>query len=152
MKRPIVLLTAVLAMAIPLASANAAPGFGPGAFPGGPGDPTMMLEHIADHLDLTDAQRDSVENILQAAKPEIEALREQANANREAIESLDPADPAYDTVLNNIALSNGELATSATLLVTSVRNQVHAVLTDEQIAKLERGKERMKKRFQQRFR
>ena len=54
-------------------------------------------------------------------------------------------------MLNNIALSNGELATSATLLMTSVRNQVHEVLTDEQIAKLERGKERMKKRFQQRF-
>jgi Spy/CpxP family protein refolding chaperone len=151
MKRKTVLLLAVLAMAAPLSSAYAAPGSGPGPFPGGPGDPALMLEHMVDHLDLTDEQRNSVENILQAAKPEIEALRDQATANREAIQSLDPADPAYDAALNNIALSNGELATTGTLLMVRVRSEVHAVLTNEQIAKLERGKDRMKKRLQRRF-
>ena len=151
MKQMTVLLLAVFAMAAPLTSAYAASGFGPGLFPGGPGDPALMLEHMADHLDLTDEQRVSVENILQAAKPEIEAIRDQARANREAIQALDPADPSYDTALNNIALSNGELATTGTLLMVRIRSQVHAVLTDEQIAKLERGKERMKKGLQHRF-
>ena len=88
MKQKTVLLLAVFAMAAPLTSAYAATGFGPGLFPGGPGDPALMLEHMADHLDLTDEQRDSVENILQAAKPEIEAIRDQARANREAIQAL----------------------------------------------------------------
>ena len=53
--------------------------------------------------------------------------------------------------MNNIALSNGELATTGTLLAVRVRSEVHAVLTDQQLSKLERGKERMKKRLQRRF-
>ncbi len=147
------LLTTLLLSALVFAglagAVYAAPGFGPG--PGGLGNPALMLEHMADHLDLTDEQRISVENILEAAKPEIEAIREQAKANREAIHGLDPADPAYDVELNTIAVSNGELATTGTLLAVRVRNEVAAVLTEEQIAKLERGKERMKKRMQGRF-
>lgn len=149
------LLTALLLSAIAVAglasNVYAAPGFGPGAFPGGPDNPALMLEHMADHLDLTDEQRISVENIIEAAKPEIDAIREQARANREAIRALDPTDPAYDVELNSIAVSNGELATTGTLLAVRVRNEVAAVLTDEQIAKLERGKERMKKRMKRRF-
>ena len=115
-------------------------------------DDINLLEHMADHLDLTDEQRTSVKTILEAAKPEIEAVREQARANHEALQALDPADPAYDAELNNIALSNGELATTGTLLAVRVRSEVHAILTEEQIAKLERGKERMKKRMERRFR
>lgn len=145
------LLVSTLAVAGLASNAHAGPGFGPGPFPGGPGDPALMLEHMADHLDLTDEQRINVENILQAAKPEIEAIRDQAKANRETIQALDPADPAYDVELNNIAASNGELATTGTLLAVRVRNEVHAVLTEEQIAKLERGKERMKQRMHSRF-
>ncbi len=149
MKLLTTLLLSALVFAGLASTAFAAPGFGLG--PGGPGNPALMLEHMADHLDLTEEQRYSVENILEAAKPEIEAIREQAKANREAIHALDPADPAYDVQLNNIAVSNGELATTGTLLAVRVRNEVAAVLTEEQVAKLERGKERMKKRMHGRF-
>lgn len=150
MKLHTLMLIGVLAVAGVSTAAYATPGFGPGPFAGGP-DLALKLEHMADHLDLTDEQRASVKNILQAAKPEIEAVRDQARANHEAIQSLDPADPAYEAQLNNIALSNGELATTGTLLAVRVRSEVQAVLTEEQIAKLERGKERMKKRMQNRF-
>ena len=151
MKLQTVLIVSVLAVAGLTATAKASPGFGPEPFPGGP-NIAHRLEHMADHLDLTDEQRVSVKNILDAAKPEIEAVREQARANHEALQALDPADPAYDAELNNIALSNGELATTGTLLAVRVRSEVHAILTEEQIAKLERGKERMKKRMERRFR
>ncbi len=121
--------------------------FGPGTGFGGPG---LMLEHMADHLDLDDAQRETVQNILEAARPEIEALREQFRANREALQSLDATDPAYSTELNNIALSNGQLATDGTLLFTRVRSEINAVLTDEQREKLDRGKKRMREAFERR--
>ena len=147
MRLPTALLLAVLAVAGLASIAQAAPGFGPMA--GGPG---FMLEHMADHLDLTDEQRVTIEGILEASKPEMEALREQVKANREAIQALDPASASYDAELNNLALSNGELATTGTLLAVRVKTEVAAVLTDEQKAKLERGKERMKKRIQSRFR
>ena len=148
MKLPTALLLTVLAVAGLSNTVNAAPGFGPG----GPGGPAFMLEHMVDHLDLTSEQQAAIESILEASKPEMEALREQVQANRKAIKALDPASTSYDAELNNLALSNGELATTGTLLAVRVKTEVAAVLTDEQKAKLERGKQRMKKRIQSRFR
>ncbi len=148
MKLHTVFLIAVLAVAGLSSTVYAAPGMGGFA---GPRDPGFMLEHMADHLDLSDEQRATIEGILEASKPEMEALREQVKANREAIQALDPSNASYDAELNNIALSNGELATTGTLLAVRVKTEVAAVLTDDQKAKLERGKERMKKRIQRRF-
>src|SRR5210317_1388558 len=111
MKRTTILLVGLLVTAVPTTGAIAGSGFGGGPMPGVLGNLEFMIERMADHLDLTDDQRVSIENILKAAKPEIEALRDQAMANRDALESLDPSDPAYDTTLQNIAISNGELAT-----------------------------------------
>ena len=124
--------------------------FGPGPGAGFPG-PELMLEHIADHLELDDTQRESIQNILIAAKPELEALRDQVRSNRETLMELDTNDPAYSTEVNNIAISNGQLATEGTLLATRIRGEVNAVLTDEQRDKLARGKERMRKAMQRRL-
>ena len=148
MKLHTALLIAVLAVAGFTSTVYAAPGIGPFA---GARDPGFMLEHMADHLDLSDEQRATIEGILDASRPEIQALREQVKANREEIRALDPGSTSYDAELNNIALSNGELATTGTLLAVRVKTEVAAVLTDDQKAKLERGKERMKKRIQSRF-
>ncbi len=152
MKKLTIALLAIVPLAVFSTAALAERGGPPGLFGGGHGfpGPGLMLEHMADHLDLDEAQRNAVSNIFEAARPEIEALREKARANREALEALDVNDAAYSTELNNIAISNGELATEGTLLFTRIRSEVHAVLTDEQIAKLERGKERMKRRFEHR--
>lgn len=122
---------------------------GPGRHFGGPGfgmhDPGMMIGHMAEHLDLDDAQRESVKNIMDAAKPEMKALREKVRANHEALRTLDAGDPE----IQNIAIENGELATEGTLLFARVRGEVHAVLTDEQRAKMAEFKEqRMEHRME----
>ena len=96
------------------------------------------MGRIAERLDLDEAQRESVDNIMTAAKPEIKALRERAKANHEALRALGPADPE----VQNIAISNGELATEATLLFARVRCEIDAVLTDEQRAELAELKDR----------
>ena len=98
----------------------------------------MMTERLAEHLGLDETQRDSVDNIMSAAKPEIESLRERARTNHEALRALSPGDPE----VQNIAISNGELATEATLLFARVRGEIDAVLTDEQRAQLAEFKER----------
>ncbi len=139
-----VLLAGVLTLAL---SASAFADFGGPRGGFGFGGPRMMLEHMADHLDLDDTQRATVRNILEAARPEFQALREQARANREALQALDAGDPS----VNDIAISNGELATQGTLLAHRVRNEVRAVLTDEQIEKFERSRDRMREAAQRRF-
>ena len=151
-----IVLLAVLSMTALSTTAQAHRAGPPGFFGGGPGGafpgPGLMIEHMADHLDLDDTQRVQVQSIVEAAKPEFEALREQLRANREALASLEATDPAYSAQLNDIAVSNGQLATEGTLLFTRVRSEIHAVLTEEQIEKLERGKQRMRQAFQERKR
>ena len=86
------------------AGANAGPG-PRGDMPFAP----IAIERMAEHLDLDDLQRQEIENILLAAKPEFEALRER------------------------------------------VRSEIDAVLTDEQRAKLENSKQRMRDAMQRRL-
>ncbi|MBT8066686.1 MAG: Spy/CpxP family protein refolding chaperone [Gammaproteobacteria bacterium] len=100
--------------------------------------PGMMTGRMAERLGLDDAQREVVDNIMAAAKPEMKALREKVRANHEALRALGPGDPE----VQNIAISNGELATEATLLFARVRGEIDAVLTDEQRAELAELKER----------
>jgi len=123
---------------------------GPTRHFGGPGfgmhEPGMLIGRMAEHLDLDDAQRESVNNIVSAAKPEIEALREKVRANHEALRTLDASDPE----VQNIAISNGELATEGTLLFSRIRSEVNAVLTDEQRAKLDTAKEHRRERGERR--
>lgn len=107
---------------------RAGPGFG---MPGMPG-PEMILGRMADRLGLDDTQRETLRNIMDAARPEFDALHEKAKANRDALASLD----AGSAEVQNIAISNGELATEATLLFARVRGEINAVLTEEQRAEL----------------
>ena len=87
---------------------------------------------MADRLGLDETQRQAVQNIQLAAQPEITALRERMQANREEMKALDPNDPNRPTLLSEIADEKGQLAAEATLLFDRVRNDVSAVLTDEQ--------------------
>ena len=123
---------------------------GPDRHFGGPGfgmpDPGMIIGRMAERLDLDDAQRESVKNIMDAAKPELKVLREQLRANHEALQALDAGDPE----VQNIAISNGQLATEGTLLFSRIRGEIHAVLTDEQLAKAAELKEQRKERGERR--
>ena len=102
----------------------------------------MMIGRMADHLDLDDAQRENVRNIMSAARPEIESLRDKFRENHEALRTLAAGDPE----VQNIAIANGELATEATLLFARVRGEIDAVLTDEQRAQIAEFKERRSER------
>ena len=121
---------------------------------GGPGLglplPARISERMADRLGLDENQRQVVENIMEAAKPEFQALREGTRSNRDALLALDATSASYSTDLDAIAAENGRLATEATYLATRVRAEINAVLTDEQQAMLEQGMERMRENFGER--
>lgn len=100
------------------------------------GDPARMLEMMTRHLDLDEMQSQQVSNILDAAKPEIEALRDSMHENREAMHSLATDDPDYSNKLQNLSASNADLAAQMTLLHGRIRADVNAVLTPEQLQKI----------------
>lgn len=105
-----------------------------------------IVEHMSRRLELDETQQQKIHNIVDAARPQAEALQEQAKANREAMHSLDSADPDYDVKLQNLAVKNGELVTQLTLLHGRVIADVHAELTDEQKAKMSQIRDRMSER------
>ncbi|MDH3621178.1 MAG: Spy/CpxP family protein refolding chaperone [Gammaproteobacteria bacterium] len=117
---------------------------------GGPGfgipAPGMIMGRMADRLDLDDTQRESVKNIMESAKPELQALREKLRANHDALKALEANDPEAQ----NIAISNGELATEGTLLASRIRGEIDAVLTVEQRAQLAEMKEARQENRQER--
>lgn len=114
------------------------------------GDPARMVDRMARHLDLSDSQRQNLENVIAAARPQMDDLRDRARQTFEAIRSLDVDDPDYHARLNNLAAEAGELATSATLLMGGLRADVSRELTEEQRAELatfmEQKHERMRGR------
>ncbi len=120
---------------------------GPG---GGFGNPERMVERMSRHLDLDETQQQALSNIVTAAKPEFDALRERARANRKAMRELDPADPDYSAKLSNLAAENGELVAEGTRLFGRVRAEVAGELTPEQRAELEAAITERRERFRER--
>ncbi len=113
---------------------------------GGP-DMERMVEHMSQRLELDEAQELAIRNIVDAAKPEAQALHEQERSNREAMHALDLSDANYDVKVHNLAVRNGELVTQMTLLHGRVMAEVSAKLTDEQRARMSQGRNEMRKGF-----
>ena len=115
-------------------------------------DPARMVERMTRHLDLDETQQQTISNIVEAARPEFESLRERGMANRTAMRELDPADADYSAKLNNLAIENGELVAEGTMLFGRVRSEIAAELTDEQRAELEDLMSERRERFRHRHR
>lgn len=109
------------------------------------GDPTRMLEMMTRHLDLDDSQSQVIGNILAAAKPQIDALRERGQAARQAMFELDVDDPDYGTRLQTLSMEVGAVTSEATLLHGSLRADVFAQLTPEQRERAAEGRRGMRR-------
>lgn len=100
-------------------------------------DPARFAERLQRRLELDDVQRQAIENVLLAAKPEMEALRERARAHRAAAAALAPGADNYDAVLEQQAREASELAAEKVRLLGRVRADVATQLTEEQRAGLD---------------
>jgi Spy/CpxP family protein refolding chaperone len=120
--------------------------FGAGMHEGG--DPARMAKHLSDKLDLDQTQQQEIENIVSAAKPEIDLLRERAEANRNAMHELDVNDSDHDARLSALASEKGAIATEQALLHGRLKSEINAVLTPEQRQELAASAGKMRDRFQ----
>jgi Spy/CpxP family protein refolding chaperone len=114
------------------------------------GDPARMVKHLTQKLDLDETQQQEIENIVSAARPEIDALRERAEANRKAMHELDVNDGNHDARLNVLASEKGAIATEHALLHGRLKSEINAVLTPEQRQELAASAGKMHERFQKR--
>jgi Spy/CpxP family protein refolding chaperone len=114
------------------------------------GDPERMVKHLSRMLDLDQAQQQQIENIVSAAQPEIDALRDRAEANRKAMHELDVNDSDHDARLGALATEKGGIATEQALLHGRLKSDINAVLTPEQRQELAVTAGKTRDRFQKR--
>ena len=101
-----------------------------------PGERGFLSERATEFLALDEEQSRQLKNILEAAKPEFDALRERGRSHRQALMALDPDDAGYGAALQNLSVESGRVATDLTLLHGRVRGEVNALLTPAQKALL----------------
>jgi Spy/CpxP family protein refolding chaperone len=98
-------------------------------------DPEKMIRGITRRLELDEIQVQQVRNIIDATKPEFEAMREQGRENHVARRDLDESDADYAAKRDQVASTKKDLEALSKELRGRMRTEINAVLTPEQQAK-----------------
>ena len=110
-------------------------------------DPQAMIRHLGRKLELDGTQQQEIDKILSEAKPQVDALRERAEANRKAMHELDAGDSDHEAKLNNLAAEKGAIVSEQAMLHGRLKADIHAVLTPEQRQELAGRSAKMRDRF-----
>lgn len=95
------------------------------------------LHRLADKLDLTQEQRDTIKGYFEAARPGMKSLREEARANAELLHNTKPDDPNYSNVVAQASQKAGALASRMVTDGSQLRAQIWQVLTPQQRTKMD---------------
>lgn len=112
-------------------------GPGPAGFFGGPGGPgghhlIRLLDRVGDRIGLTDTQRTEIESIIDATTPELDALRDQAMAARDAFHDEYSIGDWDETAFRAFFEAQAQLHVEMKLIGAEAASRVWAVLTPEQ--------------------
>lgn len=128
-----------LALASAVAIGSTAVMAAPGA--GGHGDHGRRGHHghhgqmrMLHKLDLSDAQKASVRQIVQADREQNKAPREALRQQRRAFESMTPTQVGYQAAAANLAKAEGQATQDRVLRKANLRAKIYAVLTPQQQA------------------
>ncbi|MGA9421507.1 MAG: Spy/CpxP family protein refolding chaperone [Rhodanobacteraceae bacterium] len=129
-------LSMILATAIGASSlAFATPG-GSGFAHGGHRHHGMMGMRDLHQVDLTDAQHDTIKQMMKqgftAMKPRMQALRQQ----RDAFEAMTPDAAGYQDAATRLAQAEADFTRERVMQQATMRAQIYGVLTDAQKTKL----------------
>lgn len=124
------------ALAIGTTAAMAAPGAGGPhssghGWHGHHGHSQMMMLH---KLDLSDAQKASVKQIISTHRTQNKAPREALRKQRAAFESMTPNQVGYQAAAARLAQAEGQATQARVQQKANLRAQIYAVLTPEQRA------------------
>ena len=97
----------------------------------------QMAEHLIRFLDLDDAQRDEVRRIADDAQPELRALSDAMRDSHSVLREMAEADVLDTGALRAAADRQGDLVSDMIVIGAGVMTEVRAVLTPEQLEKVE---------------
>jgi Spy/CpxP family protein refolding chaperone len=106
--------------------------------PGGPGAmPGQMLLRMADELNLSIEQQDSLQGLIDEFQPSWDSLRERMSASRSKMMGLTPDDPEYASVTQEVSQQAAAMAAEMVMLTSDFQARAYALLTEEQRQRLE---------------
>jgi protein CpxP len=119
-----------------------------GAFPRGAHSDfgPRVFGRIARALDLSDDQKNQIKAILKTHALEIEAQMKASASARRAVHDAVLAQPPDETAIRAAAQKLGQVHGDGAVLFAKIRTEVQPILTDEQRAKIQTFRERMRDR------
>ena len=136
-------LSSALAIGSFAVAAQGAPGHGGW---GHHGEHGMMALH---KLNLSDAQKASIKQIMQSSFEQNKGQRQALRRQRDAFEAMKPTDPGYQAAAVALAQAEGAAATARVQQQANVRAQIYNVLTPAQQSQLATLKAQQQARRQQ---
>lgn len=108
------------------------------------GSPQRMIERMADHLDLSDAQQTEVQQLLKDSREQGEADRARLTVLKSSLR--DSADTFDAGQVQTAADEIGQITSRMTYRMAETQHKVRAVLNDEQRAQLDAWAEKREER------
>lgn len=138
---------AVGAIAVAGLMALANPAAAHGGFGGGRGGgklfaSSFQLAYIARHLDMTEAQKAQLKEVLDAARPEADRMAEAMIDNRQAMKAFRESENLGEAEIRQIADQQGRLVADMMVLHARVHTQIRNILTPEQLERFEKMRSR----------
>ena len=97
----------------------------------------QMLLRMADELNLSIEQQDTLQDLMDEFQPSWDSLRERASASRSKMMGLTPDDPEYASVTEEVRQQAAALAAEMVMLRSDFEVRAYALLTEEQRQRLE---------------
>lgn len=143
MRNRILIIAGIAALVIGATVLAVGHGFqGPGGHGRGPGHGDM-LEHMARKLSLTDAQKQQVKAIMDAAESSTEGTRAKLDETHKQLEAATANGQFDETQVRNLANQQAQLESEMMVEHLRAKSKVYSILTAEQRAKAEEMHERM---------
>jgi periplasmic protein CpxP/Spy len=125
-------------------------GFGPGRGRGGPGGPGGILGPAFERLDLTDAQKARVKEILDSHQTDLRALGTRSMTAHQALDAATASDSFDEATVRTRAAELAAIDADMAVMRARVYTEVYQILTPDQQKQLKQLRAEMQQRMQDR--
>jgi len=110
-----------------------------------------MMGFYADYLDLTDAQKAQMKDIMTKEKPTIKPLMQQLTDSHKQLRQLETAGTFDEAKVRAVATQQAQTMTELTVQRARIKSEMMQVLTPDQKDKMAKFEARRQARFQKHF-
>jgi periplasmic protein CpxP/Spy len=114
---------------------------------GGPPSIERIVDHIGHRLDLTTEQKNQVNSIIAAERPNVETLFAQLKTNWQQMRTTTAGGQFNEEQVRALAANQAQTITELIVAKERVKSKVYAVLTPEQRTKADQMLEHFESRF-----